>query len=284
MPRVIANLVIAPNLHRMTLEAPRVAKKRLAGQFVIVRLGDGHERIPLTIAEADPVRGTIDLVIQAVGAGTKALVAVPVGGDISDVCGPLGQPTHLVDRGHAVCVGGGVGTAVVMPIAQALHARGVKVTSVVGGRTSGHLICLDDLARFGDVRAITDDGSSGRKGVDTEILSELIVAGDVDIIYAVGPVPMMRAVANLTRPLGIHTVVSLNPVMVDGTGMCGGCRVLIDGKAKFACVDGPEFDAHQVDFDVLVARQRTYKDLEREADAACRIGIDGPCSTAAAAR
>ncbi len=287
MATVLANRLLAPRLHRLTIESPRVARKRQAGQFVIVRLGDGHERIPLTIAAADPLRGSIDLVIQAVGVSTSALCAVPVGGEIADVCGPLGQPTHLLERGHAVCVGGGVGTAVVLPIAKALRSRGVHVTSVVGGRTRELLICLDELAACGPLLLATDDGSAGRQGLVTTVLAELIRSQPIDRVYAVGPVPMMRAVAELTLTVQLPTIVSLNPIMIDGTGMCGGCRVQVGGQARFACVDGPEFDAHQVDFAVLVSRQRAYHDQERRPharapvpDHPCRIGLhDQPAAT-----
>jgi ferredoxin--NADP+ reductase len=276
MHRIIANTRLSPNVNRLELEAPLVAKARQPGQFVIVRLGQGHERIPLTIAGVDRAKGSISLVIQAVGYSTKALVALKEGDAIQDVAGPLGHPTELLERGHAVCVGGGVGTAVVLPIAEALAERGVRVTSIIGGRAKEWVICERELAACGQVQPCTDDGSHGRKGFVTDALKELIAAGGVDAVYAVGPVPMMRAVSELTRPSGIHTVVSLNPVMIDGTGMCGGCRVTIGGQVKFACVDGPEFDGHQVDFTALQARLATYKQFERQAeDHACRVGLQG---------
>ena len=272
MHRILANERLSPAVHRLTLEAPLVAKAREPGQFVMVRLGAGHERIPLTIAGADRAAGTISLVIQAVGVSTKALVALQPGEAITDVAGPLGRATDLIDHGHAVCVGGGVGTAVVLPIAEALAARGLQVTSVIGGRNRELVICERELAACGPVVVCTDDGSSGRKGLVTDALTELIAAGGVSAVYAVGPVPMMRAVAELTRPHGIHTIVSLNPVMIDGTGMCGGCRVNVDGQVRFACVDGPEFDGHQVDFAGLQRRLGTYRQIEREADHVCRAG------------
>jgi ferredoxin--NADP+ reductase len=271
MHRCVANQPLSPNVHRLVLEAPLIARKRQPGQFVMVRLGPGHERIPLTIADADPQAGTISLVIQAVGHSTKALVAVPVGGSVRDIAGPLGRATDLIDSGHAVCVGGGVGTAVVFPIAQELSRRGVQVSSIVGGRTAELVILRDELARLGTCHVCTDDGSLGRKGLVTDQLKDLILAGGVDIVYAVGPVPMMRAVANLTREHHVHTIVSLNPVMIDGTGMCGGCRVSVGGEIKFACVDGPEFDGHQVDFAELWSRLGTYKELEPQACADCRL-------------
>jgi ferredoxin--NADP+ reductase len=267
---------LSPNVTRLVVEAPRIAKIRQPGQFVIVRLGPRSERIPLTIADADPANGTITLVIQSVGRSTEELTALDVGEAIQDVAGPLGQPTHLLDAGHAVCVGGGVGTAVVHPIAQALAANGVKVTSVIGGRSREWVIFEDELQATGEVVVCTDDGSYGRKGFVTEALAELCQTGTVDAVYAVGPVPMMRACAEVTRPHGIHTVVSLNSIMVDGTGMCGGCRVTVDGTSRYACVDGPEFDGHTVDFDVLADRLTTYREFERRAAAGVPAGPATP--------
>lgn len=278
MHRITAKTHLSPNVTRLEVEAARIAEIRQAGQFVIVRRGEGAERIPLTIADADPKAGTITLVIQAVGKSTRELVALEPGEAIQDVAGPLGHPTELIDSGHAVCIGGGVGTAVVHPIAQALARRGVHVTSVIGGRSREWVILEPELRRLGDVVVCTDDGSYGRKGFVTQAAADLLAAGRVDVVYAVGPVPMMRAVAELTRPPGVRTIVSLNPLMVDGTGMCGGCRVSVDGKALFACVDGPEFDGHQVDFDLLADRLTTYREFEQAASAhgegGCRIGLD----------
>ena len=273
MHTILAKQQLSPNVTRLDLLAPRIAEIKQPGQFVIVRAFVGAERIPLTIADADPAKGTIALVIQAVGKSTRELVALPVGGAILDVAGPLGHPTELIESGRAVCVGGGVGTAVVHPIAQGLHARGVHVTSIIGGRSREWVIFEEELRRLGDVIVCTDDGSYGRKGFVTDAAKEVLEAGGIDIAYAVGPVPMMRAVANLTRPFGVHTVVSLNPVMVDGTGMCGGCRVEIGGETKFACVDGPEFDGHLVDFDLLADRLQTYREFEQRANACA----DGQC-------
>lgn len=271
MYRILANEQLAAAVHRLVVHAPQIAKNRKPGQFVIVRLAQGHERIPLTIADGDAAAGTITLVIQAMGHGTKAIVATPVGGSIRDVAGPLGAPTHLLEKGLAVCVGGGVGTAVVHPIAQALHQAGVRVISIIGGRHRPLVIYHDELSALGEVRVCTDDGSWGRKGLVTDELAELCAAEPPDIIYAVGPVPMMQAVANTTRPLGIRTVVSLNPVMVDGTGMCGGCRVTVGGQIRFACVDGPEFDGHEVDFAELRSRLGTYKIFESQpCDVTCK--------------
>ena len=202
------------------------------------------------------------------------LCALQVGEAITDVAGPLGTATELIDAGHAVCVGGGVGTAVVHPIAQALAARGVRVTSIIGGRAREWVIFEAELRRYGEVLVCTDDGSYGRHGFVTDALRDVVVAGGVDRVYAVGPVPMMRAVSNLTREHGVPTLVSLNAIMVDGTGMCGGCRVTVGGKTQYACVDGPEFDAHEVDFAVLADRLTSYRPFEEaavERRAACLL-------------
>lgn len=281
MHRIFSKRQLSPNVTRLDVHAPRIAGIRKPGQFVIVRLTDGCERIPLTIADADPGRGSIALVIQAVGKSTKELVALNEGDFIQDISGPLGMPTELVESGSALCIGGGVGTAVVHPIAQGLQQRGVAVTSVIGGRSREWVIFEEELGRLGRVVVCTDDGSHGIKGFVTDAARKILETGKIDIVYAVGPVPMMRAVAELTRPLKIHTIVSLNPVMVDGTGMCGGCRVEVGGETKFACVDGPEFDGHLVDFNLLADRLSTYRELEKEAqeraDHACRVGLDEAC-------
>lgn len=263
MHPIVATQQLSPNVTRLVVEAPRIAEIRRPGQFVIVRLDEGAERIPLTIADADPVAGTISLIIQSVGASTMDLVALRPGDAIRDVAGPLGRTTDLIDRGHAVCVGGGVGTAVVYPIAQELHRRGVSVTSVIGGRSREWVILEDELRTAGEVVVCTDDGSYGRHGFVTEALKDLCEAGGIDEVFAVGPVPMMRAVSELTRPYGIRTTVSLNAIMVDGTGMCGGCRVSVGGETHYACVDGPEFDGHAVDFAVLADRLTTYRAYEQ---------------------
>jgi ferredoxin--NADP+ reductase len=274
MHPILSTDQLSPNVTRLVIEAPRIAQIRQPGQFVIVRLGPGAERIPLTIADADPVAGTITLIIQSVGKSTSDLVDLRPGDAITDVAGPLGRPTDLIERGHAVCVGGGVGTAVILPIAQELNRRGVRVTSVIGGRSREWVILEGELAAAGEVVTCTDDGSYGRPGFVTQALEDVLKAGGVDAVYAVGPVPMMRAVAELTRPFAVPTLVSLNAIMVDGTGMCGGCRVSIDGKTRYACVDGPEFDAHAVDFRELSDRLTTYRMFEQEAlerREACRV-------------
>jgi ferredoxin--NADP+ reductase len=265
MHPIIGKSQLSPNVTRLVIEAPRIAQIRQAGQFVIVRAADGAERVPLTIADADPDAGTITLIIQAVGKSTEDLVALEVGEAIRDVVGPLGQSTELLESGRAVCVGGGVGTAVMLPLVQGLHRKGVRVTSIIGGRSREWVILEDELRRYGEVIACTDDGSYGRPGFVTQALADVIADGGIDVVYAVGPVPMMRAVAEMTRPTGIPTVVSLNPIMIDGTGMCGGCRVSVGGKTLYACVDGPEFDAHKVDFGLLADRLSPYREFEQAA-------------------
>ncbi len=280
MFKVISNDILAPNLHKMVVHAPRVALARKAGQFVIVRADKGQERIPLTIGDADPAAGTITLFIQAIGASTSRIVAIPAGGFIRDVAGPLGQPTHIENWGRVACVGGGVGTAVLYPLVKALAAAGNRVTTIIGGRSSQYIILADELAALSEKLLITtEDGSLGRKGFVTAELTDLIASPERSprVVLAVGPVPMMRAVAELTRPDHIETIVSLNPVMIDGTGMCGGCRVVVGGVAKFACVDGPEFDGHLVDFDGLSDRLTTYRSFEeqaRHAASECKLALD----------
>jgi ferredoxin--NADP+ reductase len=262
---VLANDVLSADVHRLVVAAPRIAEVGRPGQFVIVHLGDGAERIPLTIAERRPEDGAIVLVVQAVGKSTRDLVALAPGRRIHDIAGPLGRPSDLVTGGTAVCVAGGVGAAVVYPIARGLAELGTDVTTVLGARTSDGLVYADELAALGRLVVCTEDGTAGRRGLVTGALADLLETGEPDVVYAAGPVAMMRAVADLTRPYGVRTIVSLNPIMVDGTGMCGGCRVTVGGEMRFACVDGPEFDARLVDFDELADRLRTYRAFEREA-------------------
>jgi ferredoxin/flavodoxin---NADP+ reductase len=267
---------LAPAVRRLLVAAPHVTRHCGPGQFVIVRAVEDAERIPLTIARSDREAGTIVLIIQGVGASTQQLCALEAGQTISDVAGPLGHKTEVHNYGHAVVVGGGVGTAVVYPQAVGLKDIGNRVSAVIGGRSREYVILEKELAEVcAAVHPCTDDGSYGFKGFVTQRLKELIdaAAPPVNAVFAAGPVPMMRAVAELTRPYGIYTVASLNPIMVDGTGMCGGCRVQIAGQTRFACVDGPEFDAHQVDFRELADRLTAYRPheqacLERHA---CRL-------------
>ncbi len=268
---VMSNRVMSLDVHELVVSAPLVAASRQPGQFVIVRLGPGAERIPLTIADADPLAGTIVLVVQAVGKSTSDLVALAAGSRIHDVVGPLGRPSDLVAGGTAVCVAGGVGAAVMFPIARRLAELGTRVVTVIGARTSSSVLFADEFAEFAEVIVCTDDGTAGRSGVVTTPLAELIADRDVDVVYAAGPMAMMRAIAAVTAPRDLRTIVSLNPIMVDGTGMCGGCRVTVDGTMRFACVDGPEFDARGVDFDELVDRLTMYRvDEHAAANHACR--------------
>lgn len=257
---------LAPQIKRFVIHAPRIARKQRPGQFVIVRIYEQGERIPLTIADADPERGTITLIVQGIGKTTMLLNSLEAGDCLRDVVGPLGQPSRLIHQGTAVVIGGGVGAAIAYPTARALHQAGCRVLSILGGRTRDLVLLENELrAICTQLFVTTDDGSHGRKGLVTDPLKELIASEPkIDLVLAIGPVRMMQAVAEVTRPHGIHTVVSLNSLMVDGTGMCGGCRIITSSGAKFACVDGPEFDAHTVDFNILAQRNRAYADREAE--------------------
>ena len=269
--------LIAPSVYLMDVEAPKIARKRKAGQFVILRVSDAGERFPLTIADSDTAAGTITIIFQTAGKSTTMLAALNEGEAILDVVGPLGRPTHIEKVGHVVCIGGGVGIAPVYPILCAMKAAGNRVTSVISARSKNLLILEEEMRRESDeLKVATDDGSCGFKGFPTQILQGMIDAKErIDLVVAVGPVPLMRAVCQVTKSHAIPTVVSLNPIMVDGTGMCGGCRVTVGGKTQFVCVDGPEFDGHQVDFDLLAKRLRTYTALERESAEAhkCKAGV-----------
>ena len=267
MFKIVEARFLAENIKLFEIEAPRIARKRKAGQFVIVRIHDHGERIPLTIADSDVDRGTITIIVQGVGKTTKELNLKEKGDVILDVVGPLGQPSHIEKFGTAVSIGGGVGTAIAYPTAVALKQAGNYVITINGARSRDLVILEEEMKTVSDEAYITtDDGSYGFHGFVTDKLQELIDQGKkIDFVLAIGPIPMMRAVAEVTRPHGIKTVVSLNPIMVDGTGMCGGCRVLIDGKPQFACVDGPEFDAHKVDYKNLMDRNKMYREFEQEA-------------------
>jgi ferredoxin--NADP+ reductase len=262
---------LSPNVKRLLIRAAHVTRNYRPGQFVIVRPTTESERIPLTIVESDRARGTILLIVQVVGATTRALCALEVGSArVADVVGPLGRPTevpHGVD--HVVLVGGGVGTAVVFPQARAARDAGCgRLSAIIGGRSREHVILEPELSEICDVVfPCTDDGTYGFRGMVTERIKAFAreTAAPIGLVLCAGPLPMMRGVAAVTLPLGIRTIASLNPIMVDGTGMCGGCRVHVGGKTKFACVDGPEFDAHEVDFDELAGRLRTYCEFERRA-------------------
>lgn len=259
---------LAPTIRRLVIHAPFIARKRRAGNFVMVRVEDHGERIPLTLAASDPSTGSITLIVQAIGKTTKLLCSKNAGDSVLDVVGPLGTPTPIENHGTTVCIGGGVGTAELYPIARALKDAGNTVISIVGARSKDLVILEEEMRACSDaVYVTTDDGSYGRKGFVTDQLLDLLHGPKpIHAVYAIGPLPMMKAVSNVTRASGTKTLVSLNTIMVDGTGMCGGCRVTVGGEMKFACVDGPEFDGHLVDFDELLMRNRTYVDMERIAD------------------
>lgn len=247
------------------IEAPRIAKKALPGQFVILKSGEDGERVPLTMADTDPEKGTITVIYMIVGKSTALYRDLQVGDGYDDVIGPLGKPTHLEKRGKVVCVGGGTGVAVLHPITRALKDVGNEVICIIGARNKGLLMLEEQMRNAShDLRACTDDGSYGHHGFVTDVLQEVLESGDIQQVVAIGPVPMMKAVSNLTKEYGVETLVSLNPIMVDGTGMCGGCRVSVGGETKFACVDGPEFDGHLVDFDELNLRLRAYVEDEKK--------------------
>ena len=248
---------------KFTVEAPLIARSRKAGHFVIVRLGDKGERIPLTIAGADMEKGTIDLVIQAVGRSSRKICELNVGDYLTDVVGPLGQATHIEKVGTVVCAGGGVGVAPLYPIVEALHRAGNRVIVVLAARTKELIIMEEQMKAASDeVVIMTDDGSHGAKGLVTHGVEAVVRREKVDLCVTIGPAIMMKFVSGLTKTYGIPTIASLNTIMVDGTGMCGACRVTVGGKTRFVCVDGPEFDAHQVDFDEMMMRQRSYKTME----------------------
>lgn len=257
---------LAPGIKRFVIEAPRIARKQKPGQFVILRLYEQGERIPITIESSDPERGTIRIVVQSIGKTTNMLNSRNTGDSILDVVGPLGKPSEIEKFGTVVVMGGGVGTAMAYPTAIALKRVGNRVISIVGARNKELVILERELREVSDALMITtDDGSYADKGFVTDKLRQLIENGTrIDPVLAIGPIPMMRAVAEMTRKERIRTIVSLNPIMIDGTGMCGGCRVLVDGKSEFACVDGPEFDAHRVDFSVLVQRNSMYRTAEQK--------------------
>jgi ferredoxin--NADP+ reductase len=247
------------------IEAPLIAKKTRPGQFVILKAYEEGERIPLTMADTDPEKGTITIIYMVVGKSTEIFKDLKVGDSFQDVIGPLGKPTHLEKVGKVICVGGGTGIAVLHPITRGLKEVGNDVTCIIGARNQGLLILEEQMkAASHDLRICTDDGSYGHHGFVTDVMKEILEEGDVKLVVAIGPVPMMKAVSNITKEFNVSTLVSLNPVMVDGTGMCGCCRVTVGGKTEFACVDGPEFDGHQVDFDELILRLRSYEEEERE--------------------
>lgn len=266
MYKIIAARVLAENVKLFEIEAPKIAKRRKAGQFVIIRLDEHGERIPLTIADSNLEKGTITIIVQAVGKTTTKLNDKNKGDTLLDVVGPLGKPSHIEKVGTTVSVGGGVGSAIAFPTAVKMKEMGNYVITINGARSKDLVILEDEMKSISDEAYVTtDDGSYGFHGFVTQKLQELIDEGKkLDLVLAIGPIPMMKAIAEVTRPYGIKTVVSLNPIMVDGTGMCGGCRVIVEGKSEFACVDGPEFDAHLVDFDNLMNRNKMYTTQEHD--------------------
>lgn len=275
MNRILFKEQLAAEVFRMRLEAPLISANRRPGQFVILQQdGEFGERIPLTIADANAAEGSITVIFQTVGQGTQRLAQLEVGDCIANLVGPLGRPTEIDRFGFVVCVGGGIGVAPLYPIVQGMKDAGNRVAVIVGARTRSLLILREELRAIADeLRVCTDDGSEGRKGLVTGILEELCVSKPKpDLVVAIGPTPMMKFCAATTKPHGIRTLVSLNTIMVDGTGMCGGCRVTVGGQVKFVCVDGPEFDGHQVDFESMARRMQTYREIEASARQQCRQG------------
>ncbi len=266
MAKILVKEVLTPQIKLMVVDVPRIARKAKPGQFVVVRFHEQGERIPLTIADFDPDAGTVTIIFQEVGKSTVHLGEMEEGDDILDFVGPLGREIEEKNFGHVVCVGGGVGIAPVYPKARALKMLGNFVTSIIGARTADLIFWEKEMRSVSDVLHVTtDDGTYGEKGFVTQVLENTLKKDTVDLVVAVGPLIMMKMVSLLTKKLGIPTLVSLNPIMVDGTGMCGCCRVTVGEKCKFTCVDGPVFDGHQVDYDELLARQRTYLDEEQRA-------------------
>ena len=265
MYEILLKQDLVPNIHLFKIEAPDVAKKAQAGQFVVIRIDERGERIPLTIADWNREEGTVTIVFMEVGTTTHRLAQLQAGDSITDFIGPLGKPTHIEKFGTVVCVAGGFAVATIMPIARAMKEKGNRVISIMGARNKDLIFWEDELRSVNDQLIVTtDDGSYGRKGLVTEPLKELLESSEkIDRVIAIGPSIMMKASAQTTEPFGVTTIVSLNPIMVDGTGMCGCCRVSVGGVTKFACVDGPDFDGHQVDWDLLFARQRIYLDEEK---------------------
>ena len=267
MYKIVRKTSLNPTVSRMVIQAPRVAKKAQAGMFVILRVDEEGERIPLTIADHDADEGTVTIIYQIVGATTRKLDALNVGDCICDFVGPLGKPTELDGLKKVAVIGGGVGCAIAFPTAKKLRESGATVHSVIGFRNKELVILKDEFEKVSDLlKLVTDDGSAGEKGLVTDALEQLIKSGNVyDEVIAIGPLVMMKFVCRLTEKYGIKTVVSMNPIMIDGTGMCGGCRLTVGGEMKFACVDGPDFDGHKVDFDEAIERNRMYAEFEKHA-------------------
>ncbi len=275
MFKIVRKEVLNPSVKLMEIEAPYVARKAQPGQFIIFRINEEGERVPLTIADYDRDRGTVTIIFQEVGKTTKMLGSLNEGDEILDFVGPLGVPSHLEGYRKAAVIGGGLGTAIAYPQAKKLHELGAEVDSIIGFRNRELVILEKEMKAVSDNLYITtDDGSYGQKGFVTEVLKDLLDQGkQYDLVIAIGPLVMMKAVSELTKKYGIKTIVSMNPIMIDGTGMCGGCRVTVDGKIRFACVDGPDFDGHLVDFDEAIRRQSMYRKEERQAleEYECRL-------------
>ena len=274
MYEILKKTVLNPTVTRMEISAPLVAKKAEPGQFIILRVDEGGERIPLTVADFDRAKGTVTIIYQIVGATTMALNQLKEGDCLHDFVGPLGTPSHTEGLKKVAVIGGGVGCAIAYPVAKKLHEQGAVVHSIVGFRNKDLVILEEEFSAVSDKMVMmTDDGSYGTKGLVTNALKELLDAGEqYDEVIAIGPLIMMKFVAKLTKEYGVKTVVSMNPIMIDGTGMCGGCRLSVGGQVKFACVDGPEFDGHEVDFDEAMERATMYKEFERhQYDEACNL-------------
>lgn len=280
MYTVVRKRQLADVVTLLEVEAPAIAAKAQAGQFVIVRLAEDTERIPLTLSDWNAEAGTITIIFQHIGMSTTQLSHVEVGGSLRDVVGPLGTATHVQNYGTVVCVGGGIGVAELRPIARAMKKAGNQVISIIGARDKSLIILEDEMRAASDeLHITTDNGSYGRQGFVSQVLDDLLAKEDleIDLVYAIGPVPMMKVVANQTFEHGIKTMVSLDAIMIDGTGMCGACRVTVGGKTKFTCVDGPDFDAHQVDWDELTARKKMYLPQEKEMLEKYDAGCTGGC-------
>jgi len=271
MVKILEKMVLGPGIKSLVIDSPLIARKSRPGQFVVLRISERGERIPLTIADWNTERGTIKIVFQEVGKTTKHLGSMNVGDEIMDVVGPMGQPSEIKFYGTVAIVAGGVGVAEAYPIARALKSVGNKVIAIIGARSKDLLIMIDEIKRFVDELFVTtDDGSTGRGGLVTDQLRDILNEGmTINRVITIGPAIMMKAVAEVTRKFNVPTVASLNPIMIDATGMCGVCRVYVGGETKFTCIDGPEFDAHKVDFDLLILRLNMYKDKEQIADRVC---------------
>ncbi len=270
--KILAKQELCPNQFEISVEAPFVVKNAKAGQFIILRVEENGERVPLTIADVDKEKGVLTLVFMAVGYSTKKLAGLNVGDELVDIVGPLGQPTHIEKYGTVVCLAGGYGAAPCYLIAKAFKNAGNKVYMIMGAKTKNLIFWQDKMKNAcSELFITTDDGSLGEKGFVTQVLEKLINREKIDYTIAVGPMPMMKAVADLTRDKKIYTEASMNPIMVDGTGMCGACRVTVGGKTKFACVDGPDFNAHEIDFDEIINRTKIYKDQERKRSENCNL-------------